>query len=76
MSNVCEICGKHKVQGGHIIRRGLAKKKGGIGMHVVKNTTRTFTPNIQTIRVVENGNTVRKKVCTACIRSGKVQIAC
>ena len=55
MSNVCEICGKHKVQGGHIIRRGLAKKKGGIGMHVVKNTTRTFTPNIQTIRVVENG---------------------
>ena len=27
MSNVCEICGKHKVQGGHIIRRGLAKKK-------------------------------------------------
>ena len=39
MSNVCEICGKHKVQGGHIIRRGLAKKKGGIGMHVVKNTT-------------------------------------
>ena len=76
MSNVCEICGKHKVQGGRIIRRGLAKKKGGIGMHVVKNTTRTFTPNIQTIRVVENGTTVRKKVCTACIRSGKVQKAC
>ena len=35
VSNVCEICGKKKAQGATIIRRGLAKKKGGIGMHVV-----------------------------------------
>ena len=54
MSNVCEICGKKKAQGARIIRRGLAKKKGGIGMHVVKVSPRTFEPNIQSVRVVEN----------------------
>ena len=76
MSNVCEICGKKKIYGSRIIRRGLAKKKGGIGMHVVKVSPRTFEPNIQTVRVVENGTVVRKKVCTACIRGGKIVKAC
>ena len=72
MSNVCEICGKKKAQGARIIRRGLAKKKGGIGMHVVKVSPRVFEPNIQTVKVNDNGTICRKKVCTACIRSGKV----
>ena len=77
MSNVCEICGKKKFYGSRIIRRGLAKKQGGIGMHVVKVSPRTFEPNIQSIRVVdENGSVSRKKVCTACIRSGKIRKAC
>ena len=51
MSNVCEICGKKKAYGARIIRRGLAKKKGGIGMHVVKVSPRVFEPNIQTVKV-------------------------
>ena len=76
MSNVCEICGKKKVQGARIIRRGLAKKKGGIGMHVVKVSPRTFEPNIQTVHVVDNGTAKTMKVCTACIRSGRVKKAC
>ena len=72
MSRVCEICGKHKTVGGHITRRGLAKKKGGIGMHVVKNTKRTFSPNLQTVRVNDNGTIKTIKVCTACIRSNRI----
>jgi len=72
MSQICDICGKHKTVGGHITRRGLAKKKGGIGMHVVKNTKRTFSPNIQSVRVVVDGTTKRLNVCTACIRSNKI----
>ena len=72
MSRVCDICGKHKVVGGHITRRGLAKKKGGIGMHVVKNTKRTFTPNLQTVKANVGGTVKTLTVCTACIRSGKV----
>ena len=72
MSRICDICGKHKTVGGHITRRGLAKKKGGIGMHVVKNTKRTFSPNLQSVRALVDGGVVRRKVCTACIRSNKV----
>lgn len=77
VSNVCDICGKKKFSGSTIIRRGLAKKKGGIGMHVVKVSPRTFEPNIQSIRVVdENGAVSRKKVCVQCIRSGRIQKPC
>ena len=75
MSRTCDICGKSKHVGGHITRRGLAKKKGGIGTHVVKNTKRTFSPNIQSVRARVNGGVKRMKVCTACIRTGLVQKA-
>ena len=51
MSSVCDISGACKHVGGSIIRRGLAKKKGGIGMHVVKNNKRTFTPNLHKHRI-------------------------
>ncbi len=75
MSMVCEICGKCKHTGGSITRRGLAVKKGGIGMHVVKNVKRTFTPNIQKVRARVNGGTKRVRVCTACIRSNRIEKA-
>ena len=76
MSRVCDICGKRKLVGGNITRRGLAKKVGGIGMHVVKNMKRTFTPNLQTVKVVDaNGTVSTKTVCTACIRANKIQKA-
>ena len=71
MSNVCSACGKGKFEGGHIVRRGLAKKSGGIGMHVVKNSKRTFEPNIQSVRIIENGTVKTVKMCAACIRTGK-----
>ena len=70
MSNVCSVCGKCKTPGGHITRRGLAKMAGGIGMHVVKNSSRTFTPNIQTVRIIENGTVKKVRMCAACIRNG------
>ena len=57
MSNVCHFCGKRKAVGGSITRKGLAKKAGGIGMHVVKNVKRTFEPNLQTVRISEDGQT-------------------
>ena len=75
MSQVCAICGKAKHVGGSITRRGLAKKKGGIGMHVVKNVNRVFAPNVQSVRTKVNGSTKRQNVCTACIRSGKIEKA-
>jgi len=72
MAKVCEICGKGPIKGARIVRRGLPKKKGGIGLHTTKVTKRRFLPNLQKIRVLENGGTVRKRVCTGCIKAGKI----
>jgi large subunit ribosomal protein L28 len=46
MSKVCSITGAKPSRGHVVHRRGLAKKKGGIGQHVTANTRRTFTPNL------------------------------
>jgi large subunit ribosomal protein L28 len=51
MSRVCQITGAKPVRGNKIHRKGLAKKKGGIGQHVTANTPRTFMPNLKTRRV-------------------------
>ena len=72
MPRVCEICGKGVRFGNTIVRHGLEKKKGGIGLHTTGVTRRRYLPNLQRIRVVENGGTTRRKVCTACIKAGKV----
>ncbi len=71
----CYVCGKGRAIGGRITRRGLAKKKGGIGMHVVKNVKRTFKPNLQPCRIKDGASVKKVTVCTSCIRSGKIQKA-
>src|SRR5437867_1157913 len=51
MSRVCDITGAKALKGRKIHRRGLAKKKGGIGQHVTATTRRYFLPNLKTKRV-------------------------
>lgn len=46
MSKVCEITGRKPVKGRSIIRRGIAKKKKGIGLNTTGITTRRFLPNL------------------------------
>jgi large subunit ribosomal protein L28 len=75
VSKVCEICGKGPVAGNTITHRGRPKKKGGIGLHITGVSKRRFLPNLQRIRVRENGGVVRRKVCAACIRHGKIEKA-
>ncbi len=41
--------------------------------HSKRHTLRRFLPNLQKIRVNLEGTVRRVYVCTACIRSGKVQ---
>ena len=48
---LCEITQAHPTKGSKIHRRGLAKKKGGIGQHVTKSVTRTFEPNLKKKRI-------------------------
>jgi len=72
MSKVCSICGKGPVAGNTIARRGRPKKKGGIGLKTTGVTKRRFLPNIQTVKVIQNGTVRRIKVCAKCLKAGKV----
>ncbi len=72
MAKVCEICGKGVHSGRSIVRHGLAKSKGGIGLHTTGVTKRQFLPNLHKIRVRENGGVLRRTVCARCIKAGKV----
>ena len=59
MARVCEVCGKGAIVGNHV-------------SHAHNKTKRRWNPNLQRIKIVENGRIRRAKVCTRCIRSGKV----
>jgi len=72
MSRRCEICGKGGLRGNRILRRGQAKKKGGIGQHVTAVTPRLFQPNLQIIHAVVNGVHRKVKACANCIKSGRI----
>ncbi|MFL6585200.1 MAG: 50S ribosomal protein L28 [Chthoniobacterales bacterium] len=51
MARVCSITGAKVTRGSVIHRRGMAKKKGGVGRHVTKNVPRTFSPNLRERRI-------------------------
>ena len=56
----CEVCGKGPQFGNNV-------------SHANNRTPRRFDPNLQSIRVQRpQGGTVRMKVCTTCIKAGKV----
>jgi large subunit ribosomal protein L28 len=69
MSRVCEICGKKTSFGNQIARRGLPKKKGGIGLKTTGVSPRKFKPNIQKVRAFINGKVQRIRVCTSCLKA-------
>ncbi|QAR34214.1 50S ribosomal protein L28 [Geovibrio thiophilus] len=62
MARRCEVCGKGPMFGHNI-------------SHAHNVTRRVFLPNVHKMRVVEDGQVVRKKVCTKCLKAGKVQKA-
>ena len=62
MARICEICGKKPITGNNV-------------SHAHNKTRTVWKPNLQNVRALENGVVRSKKVCTRCIRSGKVQKA-
>lgn len=51
MARRCSITGVKPIHGTRVHRRGLAKKRGGIGMHVTAVTRREFFPNLRCRRI-------------------------
>lgn len=62
MAKRCEVCGKGPVSGNNV-------------SHAHNVTRRRYLPNLQRIRAVVNGQTKQMRICTRCLRSGKVEKA-
>ncbi len=62
MAQRCDICGKGP-RYGHTIS------------HAHNLTNRRWNPNLQRMRVQTPGGAKRLRICTRCLRSGKVQKA-
>lgn len=60
LSNVCEICGK-KPQFGYNVS------------HSHKKTKRRWKPNVHKMRVLVDGSPRNARVCSKCLKTGKVQ---
>jgi len=54
------------------MRRGLAKKKGGVGQRITGITRRRFLPNLQSVNALINGKRKKIRVCTKCLKAGKI----
>ena len=62
----CAICEKSVSHGNKI---SIARS------HVSRRSSRTWKPNLRTIKAVVDGETKRIPVCAKCLRSGKVKRA-
>ena len=59
MANRCEVCGKGPMS-------------GNLVSHSNRKTRKVSKPNVQRIRVYVDGVPKRMRVCTRCLRSGKI----
>ena len=59
MANVCDLCGKGPQFGNNI-------------SHAHNVTRRRWNPNLQSVKALANGVSKRMKVCTGCIKNGKI----
>jgi large subunit ribosomal protein L28 len=59
MAKVCHSCGKGP---------GFGQSRS----HSMVATKRRFDPNLQKVRIQENGRPLRTHVCTRCLESNKV----
>lgn len=60
MARRCTICGKGPSVGNNV-------------SHANNKTRRRWLPNLQQVRARLNGEVKRIRVCTRCLRSGKVE---
>lgn len=61
------------MSGRALTRKGMAKAKGGAGQKITGNELRRFLPNLQRLKVKIVGTVKTIRVCTRCIKAGKIQ---
>jgi large subunit ribosomal protein L28 len=59
MAKRCDICDKGPMSGNNV-------------SHAHNTTRRRFLPNLHNVRAQLNGQTKKIRVCSSCLRSGKV----
>lgn len=69
MSKRCDVCGKEPSFGNRVARLGRNAQR----RRVLGRSARMFRPNIQPAKATVDGRPVKLKVCTACLKAGKVQ---
>ncbi|NUR31057.1 MAG: 50S ribosomal protein L28 [Catenulispora sp.] len=69
MSQRCAVCGKEPTFGGKVARLGQNAQR----RRILGRSSRMFRPNIQSVKATVDGRPVRLKVCTSCLKAGKVQ---
>jgi len=74
MSRRCDICKKKAITGNSVSRRGLAKKKGGVGKKITGISKRKFMPNLQSKKALVNGKIKKILVCAKCLKAQKFTI--
>jgi len=62
MAKRCEVCGKGPMSGNNV-------------SHAHNTTRRRFLPNLRNVRAMVSGQTKKVRVCTSCLRSGKIEKA-
>jgi len=62
MARKCEICGKSVHVGNNV-------------SHSNRKTKKVWYPNLQKVKVLQNGKPKKIIVCTTCLKSGKVEKA-
>jgi large subunit ribosomal protein L28 len=62
MAQKCELCGK-------------GPQYGNVISHANNTRRRRWNPNLRTVHALVNGARRKLRVCTACIRAGRVKKA-
>ena len=62
MANFCYVCNKGPATGNRVSNANNRSK-------------RRFMPNLQSVRIVEEGRCLKVRVCTRCIKGGKIRKA-
>jgi len=60
MANVCNYCGKRRMVGNNV-------------SHSNRHNKRVFRPNTRRVRAVIDGVARKVRICTRCLRTGRVR---